>query len=414
MRVCILTTSFPRDVNDSAGIFVYHLSKALVAKGVIVEVIAPHDYGFEFNEMMDGIRVNRFPYFYPLIAQKLGYGAGILYNIRRSGIAAFQVPFFLLAELFFLIKILKKRKIDLIHAHWTIPQGFIGRLAGFLFKVPLLTTIHGSDIHGFKKIPVMKSLNKLIINASDYCTVNSSAMAKMVYDVSGRNDPALVPMGVDYNFFSRKLSEKRQRKENEAGEKKILFVGRLIEWKGAEYLIKAFAKILKQGINAKLLLAGEGPEKEHLVEVSKNEKISEKVCFLGQVSHNYLQKLFSSIDLFVLPSIVNDRGETEGLGVVLLEAMASGVPVIGSNVGGIPDIIINGETGLLFRQKDSDDLADKMTGLLSDKQLSNKLITGGIAHVKQHYTWDIIADQFISIYNDILRKKKGSFSEKLR
>ena len=405
MRVCILTTSFPRDKNDSSGVFLYHLSKALIAKGVNVEVIAPHDYGSEFNENMDGIYVNRFPYFYPLIAQKLGYGAGILNNIRKSGVAALQVPVFLLAELFFLIKILKKRKIDLIHAHWTIPQGFIGRLAGFLFKVPLITTIHGSDIHGFKRVPAMKFLNKLIIKASDYYTVNSRAMAKMVYEVSGRNDSVLIPMGVDYNFFSRKLKEKRQRKENKAGEKKILFVGRLIELKGVDYLIRAFAKILKQGVNAKLLLAGDGPEKKHLVEVSKNEKISEKVCFLGLISHNLLPELLSSIDLFVLPSIINSRGETEGLGVVLLEAMAGGVPVIGSNVGGIPDIIKDGKTGLLFRQKDSDDLADKMMSILSDEQLSNRLVKEGTAHVQQHYTWDIIADRFIAIYDDILNKK---------
>ena len=176
MKVCILTSSFPRFKKDHAGIFIYHLSMWLAKKGVEVVVISPHDNGFAISERWDGIRIIRFPYFFPLKYQRLCYGAGIPQNVKRNLIAKIQIPLFIISEIIFSLWVIKKLKMDIIHAHWSLPQGLTGLICKNVLKVACVTTLHGSDIHGLR-YPILKSLNAKIIKNSDICTANSGATA---------------------------------------------------------------------------------------------------------------------------------------------------------------------------------------------------------------------------------------------
>ena len=126
---------------------------------------------------------------------------------------------------------------------------------------------------------------------------------------------------------------------------------------------------------------------------------------MGNTPQTELPGLYSAADVFVLPSIVNDRGETEGLGVVLLEAMACGTPVIGSDVGGIPDIVKDEETGLLARQKDPDDLASKILRVFEDQNLRQRMIEKGLAFVRMNFSWRSVADRFLNLYQKVGDKK---------
>jgi len=262
-----------------------------------------------------------------------------------------------------------------------------------------VTTIHGSDIYGLK-LPLINALNAKVIQCSDVCTANSKPTARAIREISGREDIEIVPMGIDPNFFKRSSEVRDLRKRLGVGGKAILFIGRLIDWKGTEYLIKALPKILETYPGTKLLLVGSGPQKRRLVTLSRSLGITNTVLFIGEVGQEELPKFYSLATVFVLPSIVNDKGETEGLGVVLLEAMACGLPVIGSNVGGIPDIISDGETGLLATPKDPDDLARKIIRLLSDETLRKSLIKNGLNLVRNNFSWDVIADEFEMLYRN--------------
>jgi glycosyltransferase involved in cell wall biosynthesis len=132
--------------------------------------------------------------------------------------------------------------------------------------------------------------------------------------------------------------------------------------------------------------------------------LQEHVIFIDEVPQEELVAFYSMADIFVLPSIVNENGETEGLGVVLLEAMACGLPVIASNVGGIPDIIKDGETGLLVRQKDARSLSDQIIRLLSDDNLRKEVLINGQNLIKAEFSWEIVTDKFIEIYREVLRR----------
>jgi len=403
----MLTTSFPRFKGDPAGIFIYNLCMQLIKKGIAIEVIAPHDHGCEFFENWDGLRIHRFPYFYPFKYQRLCYGAGILQNIKQSVLSMVQLPFLVIAEILYSLLIIKRCKADLIHAHWNLPQGLTGVLCSSIYGIPCVTTIHGSDVYGLK-LPFINTLNAKVMKNANAYTANSKRTAQAYREISGREDIDIIPMGIDPDFFGKSLDVDVLRRKFEIEGESILFVGRLIDWKGIDGLIKAVPKILKKYPKTKLLIVGSGPCKGRLIKLAKRLDITNNILFIDKVSHEELPQYYSLANVFVLPSVVNDRGETEGLGVVLLEAMACRIPVIGSNVGGIPDIINDGETGLLANQKDPDDLARKIIILLTDENLRKRVVENGLKFVKENFSWEVIADRFIRIYQDgILGNTRG-------
>lgn len=401
MRICILTSSFPRFKGDSAGIFLYNLCSWLTCKGVEIEVVAPHDSDFKFTESLGKIHINRFPYFYPLKFQQLCYSSGILKNIKKNLLAKVQLPLFVGFQIIYTFWIIKKKNIDIIHAHWSLPQGFVGILCKQLLQIPCITTIHGTDVYRFK-FSLFKNLNAFVINHSDICTANSSATSKMAQTISEAKKIEIVPMGVNTSFFKKHIKPGSIRGKFGVDGNVILYVGRLIDWKGIDYLINAMPRVIDAVPKTKLFIVGSGPLKSDLLKLSERLNIKKSIIFIDAVSQSDLIDFYSLADLFVMPSIINDKGETEGLGVVLLEAMACGLPVIGTNVGGIRDIIKDGQTGLLARQKDSDDLATKIIRLFSDERLKIKIVENGFKLIEEKFTWDVVSDRFIQIYTDVI------------
>lgn len=403
LKVCILTTSFPRFKGDSAGSFIYTLVSFLSQKGIDFEVIAPHESGTQFFERWGNIHINRFPYFFPLKYQRLCYGDGLLNNLRNSRLALAQTLFFILVEFLYLLYIVKKTRIDLIHAHWSLPQGFLGMLAGHLLKIPCVTSLHGSDVFGLRH-PIFRLPNKLAIRHADLCTANSHATAKTAYRITACRNLMIIPMGVDVNHFKKITNMGDLKKKLKLDGKVVLSVGRLIDLKGTDYLIKALPKVLLQFPKTKALIIGSGPRKSLLLNLAKELQIKDNIIFLDQIPHTEMIKYYSLADVFVLPSITSKIGETEGFGVVLLEAMASGIPVIGSDTGGIPDIIKDGETGLLVRQKDSQDLGNQIIRLLTDEELSNKMVRKARNLIEAQFSYEVVAERFLEIYRNAVER----------
>ncbi len=401
LKVFILTTSFPRFKGDPSGVFIYHLCRWLVIKGAEIEVLTPHDPGCLFFEKWDGIAINRFPYFYPLKNQRLCYGSGILKNIKSSFLAAIQLPFLCAAEFFYSLWRIAKFKPDVIHAHWSLPQGLVGVIAKGISGIPCVTTIHGSDVFGLRSA-FFKKLNAIVFRNSDACTVNSRATARIARDVSDNVKIRVLPMGVDTTWPKKSHNVATLREKLKINGPVILFVGRLIDWKGATYLIKAMPEILQHIQEAKAILVGSGPQKDDLVHLAGTLAVEGQVVFIDEVPQQELLDFYAVADIFVLPSIINEKGENEGLGVVLLEAMASGLPVIGSNVGGIPDIVKDKFNGLLVEQKKPKDLAEKIIKLAGSEKLRVQMGENGRRFVRENFDWDIIAKRFIHVYDSLL------------
>ncbi len=398
-KVLAIASTFPRWENDSTPRFVYDLSNRLASEYDIT-VLAPHDKGALKKEKLGNVYVRRFTYFKPESMQKLCYDGGIIPNMKNSFLAKMQMPLLMITEFFAASGIIKKEKISLIHAHWILPQGLVGVFLKKLFKVPLLVTIHGSDLFPLKNM-VFKNLQKFVVENADFITVNTEATKNELLGRFPECKPKIkiIPMGVNSDFF-KKLKIKKPIKYSK--NKLLLFVGRLSDQKGLQYLIDAMPGIVKEEASAKLLIIGEGPYKAELEKQINKSKVNDYIEFLGSLPSSEIVKYHNYADVFILPSLANKTG-TEALGLALMEAMSSGCAVIGTDIGGIPSLIKNSHNGILVPQKDSKELAKAVIMLLRNRKKAETIGKNASNFIRRNYSWDKVGKEFIKIYEKAIK-----------
>ncbi len=183
------------------------------------------------------------------------------------------------------------------------------------------------------------------------------------------------------------------------GRPSILFVGRLVERKGVSVLIEAVGRL--QNRDARLVIVGEGPERSRLEALSRQTGVADRVEFRGKVSDAELQRAYQRASAFVLPSVLDTRGDTEGLGVVLLEAMNYGVPVVASRIGGIVDVVADRDSGLLVPAGDPTALAEALDGLFASPDEARRLGEGGRKRLREQFSWDAIVARWDALYRSL-------------
>jgi len=398
VKLLVLVSAFARHRYDSGD-----LTSRLQQYNIAVTVLAPHDEGLKFQETIKGMKIYRFPYFYPFTLQKLAYGGGMPYNLKKSLLAKIQVPFFLLAEAVAAIKIIKEVKPDIIQSHWLIPQGLIGAICQKYYHVPNLSTIHSSEITLLKKMPLSQKIaNFIITNSQHIVSVSHHRLEELNHYLKEKNkekikkQAEIIPMGINVGEF-RGLT--KEGKYNLQKCLKVLFVGRLVEVKGCEYLIKAFTLIKKKIPYAQLDIVGNGPLEKSLRELVTDLDLGKQVNFIGYIDHKKVKKYYSCADIVVFPSIIDAAGYQEGLPVVLLEALASGKPIIATKTKGTMEVIHDGYNGFLVKPKDSKDMARKILNVFEKRNLRE--IKLNALKSAQKYDWKNVARRYSKVIKNI-------------
>lgn len=393
IKVLVLTTTFPIDV--IVGKHIFEKCAHLVNNQVDVTVVAPSHPSVPNNECIDGIHVKRFDYFFPKSLQRLAYGSGLLNNLKGSFLARLQLP--LLMICFFLKALIHAEKADIIHCHW-LPAG----LVGVLIKI-----IHGKKIVLMMHHPHEKNfLYRLIVQYADWVIANSTYVMGKTLQIYNNKNNRVIPVAIDSRLYhpTEKHTTDIRQKLNISPEGLLIFsAGRFISWKGYHYLIKAMDIIVNQkGMPGfKLILAGDGYLKEHYLTLIEKFQLQQQITLVPFLDSADLVKYYNAADIFVIPSIVDENGETEGLGLVAIEAGACETPVVGSAVGGIVDVIENGKNGFLCHEKDPADLAEKILTLAQDPELRIEMGKQGRAIACEKFDWDAVAVEIIKIYHKI-------------
>lgn len=284
-------------------------------------------------------------------------------------------------------------KPHIVHAHYATGYGLLGRLS--TKSQDLITSVYGADIFEFPyKSIIHKLLLKWILNGSHNVLSTSEVMANEVLKLYPKfKRPEVTPFGVDTNLFS----PKREQHNN------IFTIGivKKLEYKyGIDILLNAIQKFYNHvSKNFQLIIVGEGSQLKSLKNLSENLGISENVSFIGPIPNKLVPSYLQSFDVFVVPS----RLESESFGVAAVEASSCGLPVVVSNVGGLPEVILDKETGLVFRSGDSDQLYKILESLFYDKHTRHRLGNLGRARVKELYDWNKNVSSMVKIYEKKLR-----------
>lgn len=396
MKIGVITSAYPEYEDDPHGIFVHRLMREIIKHGHEVYILAPY-VGGKTKYNLEGVNVDRFNYFYPKRFQRLAGRAGMIDNVKEGFLVKLQVLSFLFFNVVYSLR--NFRDVDVVHVQWPIPNGLGALFLKKIYGIPYVNTIHGEEVYLSKRYYTTFALKWMMKNARKTITNSSATRDSCLEAGLSGDDIQIIPFGVDTDFF------KPLKLPKNGNIFQILSVGYLLERKGFEYLIRAMKEVLRKHGNARLKIVGSGPLENMLNNVINELELENEVEILNNVSDEELLHLYNSSDLFVLPSIIDSEGNTEGLGVVLLEAMACGLPVIGSNVGGIPDIIEDGVTGLLVNQKDSNLLAENILKLVVDNGLRTELSGQGYNKVKERFTWEKIAGDHQKCYKNALHNR---------
>lgn len=390
-NVLFISSTFPLDEKDIQVPWMTELVKRL-SKRMNINIFAPAFKGSKSFSYFN-IPVFRFRYA-PSFLETLTHGEGALFKLRKSPWLFLIAFLYILFGSLSVIYIFKKSKYDVVHVNWPFPQGIFGVICKFINpSTKLILTFYGAELSLSKRIPFGKSLLRLVIQKADKVIAISNSTKGEVQEI--KNIPVEVISFSSSVFVDEASTVASIKKDNRV--KKILFVGRLIDRKGISYLINAMPKILSL-VPSRLDIVGEGPLHNVLNKQIKKIRLQKNVFLHNKVSESRLKKFYHDCDIFVLPAVVDKWGDTEGLGVVLLEAMSFRKPVVASNVGGIRDIVRHGVTGLLVPQKDPNALSKAIISVFKDKNLKEKLSNGGYEHVVSKFSWNSILSQTLRAY----------------
>ena len=375
-KLLITASTFPRWKNDTEPRFILDLAEAMTDY-FEVTVLVPAATGAKDQEIMNGVKVKRYHYFPIHKLETLCYPGALIPRIKDKKLRVLLVPFLLLSQYFALMKILPK--VDVVQANWIIPQGIIQSC----FKKPYVITGHGTDIVSMNK-GIFKLLKKRAVEKSRGLTVVSQHLKKEALKFANESKINIISMGCKTDNFGKHFAEENYF--HQEGKKVVLFVGRLVAIKGVTHLIEAMKKV-----DAVLIIVGDGPLRDDLINQAKPQ--GDKIRFLGAKSHEDLKRIYASADIFAAPSITVENGKQEGLGLVILEAMASGLPVVANKSGGITDLIQDGVNGLYAQEKNVDSLASKINLLLNDDELYVKISEKSLKTAYE-YDYKVIANKY--------------------
>lgn len=381
----MLSSTYPRWADDSEPSFVHELSRR-IANGMDVTVLCPSATSAATVENMDGVRIVRYRYA-PKFMETLVHNGGIVNNIRSKPWKIGLLPSFLLSQVVTALWLCVRSRPDVIHAHWVIPQGVVAALVSACFRkeIPFVVTSHGTDLWSFKS-RVFKRVKAWVCRSASVVTVVSRALERELKEQVGEfNNIVVAPMGVDLeNRFSPSSS-------NTIPKRQIISVGRLIESKGVEYLVKAIPQVAKKYPDVRVLIVGDGPDRKRLQDLAGEHGVAEFLEFKGTVSHDHLPNLFHSSAVFVAPFI------QEGLGLVCIEALGSGCPVVASDIPAVSDITETSAKIHLVPPMNSRAIANAVCEVLSNLNAELDVARRSNASLQAKFSWEPVSDNYARI-----------------
>jgi len=364
VRIAILVPLFPPKWLAGTEIATYNIAKHLAKKEHEVHVITSLDEGLPKEGMEQGFYIHR-------IRRR---------KVRFIGVILFWLKIWLAV---------KRIKPDVVHSQ-SVSMGVPGFMAQKFLRKPYLVWGRGSEIYLpwlFKEL-----ISKLVLKNANAVIALTEDMKKEMQKICNRGVP-VIPNGIDLEKFGDLPTKEaiRGRLGLNNSDSVIVFVGSLRPVKGVKYLIQAMDIVRQKDTNARLMLVGDGEERDYLRSVVSELHLGRYVTFVGEVTNDDVPQYMIASDVFALPSL------SEGFPVVSLEAMASGLPIVATKIGGLPEIIEDGRNGFLVKPREAKEIAEKVLHLLGDDDLRKRISENNKEKAKS-YSWKSIVQRLEEIY----------------
>ena len=392
MRVCMLTTSFPRCPGDFAGVFVYNLARTLSERGVGVEVVVPHDDHLPRRETWGRVRVHRFVYGWPPRRQRLAYGDGIPNNLRRRPWTALQIPAFL--AMFLRAARTACSDCDLVHVHWA-PLAWLGLALRRRYGVPVVLSVHGTDVRSLPPFLIRPALAR--VDAVVASTLETEALLRQL----GITKYHAIPLPIDEAAFQPGMEAGLVAEELglRPGDDVVTFVGRLNEFKDPLTLVRAVPLVLAERPQARFVIVGDGPLAGELRTAVRQQGIERAVHLVG--ARGDVGRFLALSRLFVALSPVENAWS-----MTIVEAMHMRVPCIITRAGQTEQLFTHREDAYLIPPGDKTALAAAILRLLSHKEERDRLARGAQTLLQRHGREnERIAQRTLSLYRTVLDRR---------
>lgn len=375
MKICVLTHTFPRNDQDVAAAFMKPFADGLVQSGNKVTVVTPFDS--QFKRQDDPFEITTYKYIWPNSLHLLGYSKAMEGDVNLRKRNYMLLPLMLLFGTLALWNVVKREKPDLVNVHWILPNGLMAIIVFWLTRTPFVVTIPGTDAYLASRNKLFGWVSKFIAQSSAGITSNSSLNLSRIINLGVTGKPTLVlAYPADVSFFkplNTGLDKYRTKLKLVKSNFVILAVGRFVYKKGFDYLLKAVARVSKKYPQVRLVIGGDGDLREVWETIAAKLQIHKIVEFVGNINRDEIIYYYNLSDVFVAPSIIDEKGNVDGGPVVTLESMACGKPQILTNVLGMADVIEDGVNGYIVPEKNAKALAQAIEKLIRDPELRSKM-----------------------------------------
>jgi phosphatidyl-myo-inositol dimannoside synthase len=405
VRVFSITSSYPRFEGDPTAPFIESITESLAEAGHTMHMLLPANR--EWARPATEGRIHFHPYRYSPVESWTPWG----YSESLAGGVRIKRPLYALAPLVVAGALRASRRVmaderfDLVHAHWVIPNGPLGALIGRRGRLPLVLSLHGSDMAVSERSRPIGRAARWCFERAASVTAPSEDLLDRARRLGARGILEHVPYGVDADSFAADPSageRARARLGLAPDETVVVAVGRFVRVKGFEYLIDAYARARADAPNLRLVLVGDGDIREELEGRARMSPDGGDIVFTGMVPPSDVAASLAAADIVAVPS-VRHAGFVDGLPNVALEAMAAGKPLVATSVGGLPQLVHAGETGLLVEEKDSEALAGALVTLAGDPALRARMGEAARSVVRDSLTWTALAERLTSVYERVVR-----------
>jgi glycosyltransferase involved in cell wall biosynthesis len=352
------------------------------------------------------VNLRRFRYILPDSLSIVGHARSLEADTRLKGLAVLLIPLWSLVAAAHLARTILRYRIDVLYAQWVLPSGFVSAVVARFSGKPLVIHLHGSDVFVSESNPVFGYIARWSFKQASAVIACSEDLLSRSIDVGlSPGKSQVIPYGADTRRYRPGSEDKELRVRLGVPERAplILAMGRLVYKKGFEFLLRSAPIVLTALPETRFVIAGAGSVSHELVALTAELGIGDRVIFPGHIPWHESHRLYQMADVLVVPSVVDEHGNVDGLPNVLLEGMSTGLAIVASRVGGIPTIVRNKENGLLVPEKDPVALAEAISHLLQSPELRRTYGQAARRDVVTELDWSRIASRVAAVLEGVMR-----------